>query len=48
MTPTDCVKVMVAVKLGRAAYKYKRDSLRDLVGYTAIWDLLEEDKLQGH
>jgi hypothetical protein len=42
ITPIECAKIMVSVKLGRAAYKFKRDNLVDAAGYLHIWDLLEE------
>ena len=41
LTPQDCAKVMIAVKLCREAFKHKRDNLTDLAGYTEILDRLE-------
>lgn len=41
-SPSDCVKVLMAVKLTRESFKHKRDSLVDLCGYTYILDKIEE------
>lgn len=42
ISPSDCVKVLMAVKLTRESFKHKRDSLVDLCGYTYILDKIEE------
>lgn len=42
ISPSDCVKVLIAVKLTRESFKHKRDSLVDLCGYTYILDKIEE------
>ena len=42
LTPSEVCKVLMAVKLGRLKYKYKRDSLVDLCGYAEILSKLEE------
>jgi hypothetical protein len=36
LSPADICRVLMAVKLGRLRYKYKRDSLVDLCGYAEI------------
>ena len=43
MTPAECVRFMLAVKLSREARKHKRDNLVDLCGYSEGLNLLEED-----
>ena len=43
VSPSDVCKVLMAVKLGRLKYKYKRDSLVDLCGYAEILSRLEEE-----
>ena len=48
VTPSDCCKVLMAVKMVRQSYKHKRDNLVDLAGYTDILHLLEEDELKDH
>lgn len=42
ISPKDCCKVMMAVKLAREANKHKRDNLVDLCGYNHILNLIEE------
>lgn len=41
LTPAQCCKVMMAVKLVRESYSHKRDNLVDLCGYTDILNLIE-------
>ncbi len=41
LTPSDCVKVMMAVKLSREAFQHKPDNLVDLCGYAEILNKLE-------
>lgn len=36
LSPEDCVKVMIAVKLVRESYKHKDDNLTDAKGYITI------------
>jgi hypothetical protein len=40
--PTVIVKMMMASKLARQAFKHKRDNLVDLAGYTGLLSILEE------
>ena len=42
LSPQDCVKVLMAVKLTRESFKHKKDNLTDLCGYTYILDKIEE------
>lgn len=42
ITPNDCIKVLISVKLTRESFKHKRDNLVDLCGYTYILDKIEE------
>jgi hypothetical protein len=41
-SPSDCCKVLIAVKLTRESFKHKRDNLVDACGYMNILQLLEE------
>lgn len=43
LTPVEVCKVQMAIKLGRLKYKYKRDSLVDLCGYSEILHRLESN-----
>ena len=43
LTPVQCCKVLMAVKLSRERHNPKRDNRVDLCGYTDILDLLERD-----
>ncbi len=43
LTPVEICKVQMAIKLGRLKYKYKRDSLVDLCGYSEILNRLESN-----
>lgn len=36
ITPEDCCKVLIAVKLAREGYRHKEDNLIDLCGYAYI------------
>jgi hypothetical protein len=47
LTPTQCCKVMLAVKLTRERYNHKRDNLVDLCGYADILELIETRKIDG-
>ena len=40
LTPTDCVTVLIAMKLVRQLYSPKRDNMVDLAGYAHINQLL--------
>ena len=42
LTAKDCVKVHMATKLAREAYRHKEDNLIDLCGYVEILDRLEK------
>ena len=42
LTPQDCCKVLIAVKMTREAFKHKRDNLVDLCGYAYLLQVLEE------
>ena len=42
LTPEDCCKVLMAVKLTREAFKHKEDNLIDLAGYTYILEKLNQ------
>lgn len=42
LTPQDCCKVLMAVKLTRESFKHKRDNLVDLCGYAYLLQVLEE------
>lgn len=44
LTPAQCCKVLLAVKLTRERYNHKRDNLVDLCGYTDILALIEDSK----
>jgi len=44
LTPKECCVVMIAVKLARNRFKYKRDNLVDLAGYTEILNRLCEEE----
>lgn len=41
LTPQDCCKVLLAVKLTRESFKHKRDNLVDLCGYAHLLQVLE-------
>lgn len=36
LTPEDCCKVLIALKLARESHKHKEDNLIDLCGYAEI------------
>jgi len=40
LTPEQICKVQMAIKLGRLKYKFKQDSLLDLIGYSEILNRL--------
>ena len=42
LTPEQICKVQMAVKLGRLKYKFKEDSLLDLMGYSEILNRLQK------
>lgn len=42
LSPEDCVKVLMAVKMARQVFKHKRDNLVDLAGYTEILNRIME------
>jgi hypothetical protein len=42
LTPQDCCKVLIAVKMTRESFKHKRDNLVDLCGYAHLLQVLEE------
>ena len=42
LTPEQICKVQMAIKLGRLKYKYKHDSLLDLIGYSEILNRLSK------
>ncbi len=44
LTPAQCCKVMIAVKLARELHNHKRDNLVDLCGYADILALIEDNK----
>lgn len=44
LTARDCVMFIIAVKLARLRYKYKRDTTRDISGYLEILSRIVEDK----
>ena len=44
LTPEDCCKVLIAVKLAREGYKHKEDNLIDLCGYTNILNEIYKNK----
>ncbi len=48
LTPAQCCKVMLAVKLTRERYNHKRDNLVDLCGYADILELIETRKLDDN
>jgi hypothetical protein len=41
LTPEEICKVMMAIKLGRLKYKFKEDSVVDLMGYSEILNRLQ-------
>jgi hypothetical protein len=41
LSPEEICKVMMAIKLGRLKYKFKEDSLLDLMGYSEILNRLQ-------
>lgn len=43
VSPADCCKVMLAVKIAREGYKSKRDNLVDFAAYADILNQLIED-----
>ncbi len=45
LTPAQCCKVMLAVKLTRERYNHKRDNLVDMCGYADILNLIEEQPI---
>jgi len=42
LTAVDCVKVLIATKLAREAFKHKRDNLVDAAGYIEVLDKVIE------
>ena len=42
LTPQDCCKVLMAVKLTRESFQHKRDNLVDLCGYAHLLQELEQ------
>ena len=42
LTGAEICKVQMAIKIGRMKYKYKRDSIVDLCGYSEILSRLEK------
>lgn len=42
LTPEQICKVQMAIKLGRLKYKFKEDSLLDLMGYSEILNRLQK------
>jgi len=44
LTPEDCCKVLIAVKLAREGYKHKEDNLIDLCGYANILNEIYKNK----
>ena len=42
LTPEQICKVQMAIKLGRLKYKFKQDSLLDLIGYSEILNRLSK------
>ena len=47
LTPAQCCKVMIAVKLARELHNHKRDNLVDMCGYADILELIETSKPVG-
>lgn len=41
-TPADVARLMIDIKLGRAAQGYTRDTAVDIAGYAALWAELSE------
>jgi hypothetical protein len=41
LSAIDCIKVLMATKLAREAFKHKRDNIVDLAGYAEILDMVE-------
>jgi hypothetical protein len=44
LTPTDCVKVLIAVKLAREGNKSKRDNRVDACGYLELLNRVSSEK----
>ena len=42
LTPQDCCKILMAVKLARESFQHKRDNLVDLCGYAHLLQELEQ------
>jgi hypothetical protein len=42
LSPQDCCKVLMAVKLARESFQHKRDNLVDLCGYAHLLQELEQ------
>jgi hypothetical protein len=42
LSPQDCCKVLMAVKLTRESFQHKRDNLVDLCGYAHLLQELEQ------
>jgi hypothetical protein len=43
LTPADCCKILMVVKLIREKHRHKRDNLVDLCGYTEILNRINDD-----
>ncbi len=48
LTPAECCKVLIAVKLTRERYNHKRDNLVDACGYIEILHQIEERTLNDN
>lgn len=49
ITPEQCCKVIIATKLSRSRFKYKKDNYLDIINYFAILiSLHEEKKIDKH
>lgn len=46
LSPQTCIMVLIAAKLARARFKYKRDTLVDICGYIEILNRVEEDRAE--
>lgn len=49
-TAEDCVKILIATKLGRLKFQFKTDSLVDLAGYVKVWELVRthQKRIESH
>lgn len=43
LTPEDCCKVLMAVKMVRESFTHKRDNLVDLCGYAELLNRIEDE-----